>query len=87
MTACARANPTSDDADFQKLRDEATERYKELQEKAQPVMKVMEDPEAINKLRSGVDREKNMDMLRSEYGVSDAERLGPDPCPLPLYCC
>jgi translation initiation factor 3 subunit E len=33
-------------------------------------MKVMEDPAAVEKLRSGVDREKNLDVLRSEYDVS-----------------
>ena len=33
-------------------------------------MKVIEDPEAVAKLRSGVDREKNLDLLRSDYGVS-----------------
>lgn len=52
------------------MRDEATGKYKDLQEKAQPVMKVMEDPAAVEKLRSGVDREKNLDVLRSEYDVS-----------------
>ena len=34
------------------------------------MMKVIEDPEAVAKLRSGVDREKNLDLLRSDYGVS-----------------
>jgi translation initiation factor 3 subunit E len=38
---------------------------------AQPVMKVIEDPEAVAKLRSGGDREKNLDLLRTEYNVSD----------------
>ena len=55
--------------DFGKLRDDATNRYKTLQEQAQPVMKVIEDPEAVAKLRSGLDREKNLDLLRSEYNV------------------
>lgn len=32
-------------------------------------MKVIEDPEAVAKLRSGIDKEKNLDLLRSEYNV------------------
>lgn len=52
------------------MRDEATVKYTQLQERAQPIMKVMEDPAAVEKLRSGVDREKNLDVLRSEYDVS-----------------
>ena len=59
--------------DFARLREDATVKYKDLQEKAQPVMKVIEDPEAVAKLRSGVDREKNLDLLRSDYNV------GPSP--------
>jgi len=56
--------------DFAKLRADATTRYQQLQEMAQPVMKVIEDPEAVTKLRSGGDREKNLDMLKSEYNIS-----------------
>ncbi|WWD20809.1 eukaryotic translation initiation factor 3 subunit E [Kwoniella shandongensis] len=55
--------------DFAKLRAEATARYQELQEKAQPVMKVIEDPDAVAKLRSGGDKEKNLELLRSEYQI------------------
>lgn len=33
-------------------------------------MKVIEDPEAVAKLRSGGDREKNLEILQSEYQVS-----------------
>ena len=33
-------------------------------------MTVIADPEAVAKLRSGVDREKNLEMLGSEYNVS-----------------
>lgn len=61
---------STDEADFGKLREEATSRYQQLQEKAQPVMKVIDDPEAVAKLRSGGDREKNLDLLRTEYNVS-----------------
>lgn len=32
-------------------------------------MKVIEDPEAVAKLRSGGDREKNLELLQSEYQV------------------
>ena len=60
----------ADMEDFSRLREDATVKYKDLQEKAQPVMKVIEDPEAVAKLRSGVDREKNLDLLRSDYNVS-----------------
>lgn len=60
---------STDKIDFQQLRDKATAQYKELQEKAQPVMKVIEDPEAVAKLRSGGDREKNLEILQSEYQV------------------
>ena len=56
--------------DFGLLREDATTKYKSLQEQAQPVMKVIEDPEAVAKLRSGVDREKNLDLLRTDYNVS-----------------
>ncbi|WVR08698.1 hypothetical protein IAU60_005756 [Kwoniella sp. DSM 27419] len=56
--------------DFAKLREEATARYQELQEKAQPVMKVIEDPDAVAKLRSGVDKDKNLDLLKSEYNLA-----------------
>lgn len=55
---------------FSKLREEATVRYKTLQEAAQPIMKVIEDPEAVAKLKGGVDKEKNLELLRSEYNVS-----------------
>ncbi|KAK8850631.1 eukaryotic translation initiation factor 3 subunit E [Kwoniella newhampshirensis] len=55
--------------DFAKLRADATARYQELQEKAQPVMKVIEDPDAVAKLRSGGDKEKNLELLRSEYQI------------------
>ena len=54
---------------FAQLREEATAKFKTLQERAQPVMKVIEDPEAVAKLRSGSDRDKNLDMLRTEYNV------------------
>lgn len=60
------AEPT----DFARLRDEATTKYQELQEKAQPVTKVIEDPDAVAKLRSGGDKDRNLDLLRSEYQVS-----------------
>jgi translation initiation factor 3 subunit E len=61
-------------ADFQKMRDEATSKYQELQEKAKPILKVMEDPEAVTKLRSGGDREKNLEVLKTEYNVSSASQ-------------
>ncbi len=64
-----QAQPASK-PDFAQLRDEATAKFKSLQERAQPVMKVIEDPEAIAKLRSGSDRDKNLDMLKAEYNVS-----------------
>jgi translation initiation factor 3 subunit E len=56
--------------DFHKLREEATARYKTLQEAAQPIMKVIEDPEAVAKLKGNSDKEKNFDLLRSEYNIS-----------------
>jgi len=61
--------------DFGKLREDATTKYKDLQEKAHPVMKVIENPDAVAKLRSGVDREKNLDLLRSDYSVSAGSLL------------
>ena len=57
-------------ADFATLKNKATEQYKTLQEKAQPVMKVIEDPTAVEKLKSSGDKEKNLEILRSEYDVS-----------------
>lgn len=65
-------------SDFGRLREEATSKYKDLQERAQPVMKVIEDPEAVAKLRSGVDREKNLDLLRSDYSVSPSAETPSD---------
>ncbi|KAE8542779.1 eukaryotic translation initiation factor 3 subunit E [Cryptococcus gattii VGV] len=59
------AEPT----DFARLREEATTKYQELQEKAQPVTKVIEDPDAVAKLRSGGDKDRNLDLLRSEYQI------------------
>ncbi|KAL7420863.1 eukaryotic translation initiation factor 3 subunit E [Cryptotrichosporon argae] len=56
--------------DFDRLRAEATTRFETLQAAAQPVLKVIEDPEAIAKLKSGVDKEKNLELLRSEYNIS-----------------
>jgi len=32
-------------------------------------MKVIEDPEAVEKLKSSGDKEKNLEILRSEYNV------------------
>lgn len=58
--------------DFDKLRETATTKYNELQAAAQPIMKVIEDPEAVAKLKGGVDKEKNLDLLRSEYNVGIA---------------
>lgn len=55
--------------DFDKLRETATTKYNALQAAAQPIMKVIEDPEAVAKLKGGVDKEKNLDLLRSEYNV------------------
>jgi hypothetical protein len=76
----------TDNVDFPQLRHEATARYQQLQEMAQPVMKVIEDPEAVTKLRSGGDREKNLEMLKSEYNVGDhQERLMID-FPRPRQC-
>jgi translation initiation factor 3 subunit E len=54
---------------FDKLRETATTKYTALQTAAQPIMRVIEDPEAVAKLKGGVDKEKNLDLLRSEYNV------------------
>jgi translation initiation factor 3 subunit E len=55
--------------DFSSLKNKATEQYETLQEKARPVMKVIDDPEAVEKLKSSGDKEKNLEILRSEYNV------------------
>jgi translation initiation factor 3 subunit E len=55
--------------DFEKLRGDATRRYEELQKQAQPVIKVIEDPEAVAKLKSGLDKERNLQLLETEYHV------------------
>ena len=36
------------------------------------MMKVIEDPEAVEKLKSSGDKEKNLEILRSEYNVRDS---------------
>jgi hypothetical protein len=38
-------------------------------------MKVIEDPEAVEKLKSSGDKVKNLEILRSEYNVRDTRRL------------
>lgn len=55
--------------DFDALREQATKRYQELQQQAHPVMKVIEDPDAVNKLKTG-DKERNLHLLETEYNVS-----------------
>ncbi|ODN90153.1 eukaryotic translation initiation factor 3 subunit E [Cryptococcus wingfieldii CBS 7118] len=57
--------------DFDKLKTEATAKYNELQEKAQPVTSVIENPEAVAKLRSGGDKERNLELLRTEYKIDN----------------
>ncbi|EIW70070.1 hypothetical protein TREMEDRAFT_29490 [Tremella mesenterica DSM 1558] len=52
------------------LRSQATQRYQDLQERVQPVMKVIEDPDAVAKLRSGLDKEKNLELLSNDYDIS-----------------
>jgi hypothetical protein len=69
----------ADVLDFQQLRDQATAQYQSLQEKAQPVILVIQDPEAVAKLKSGADKEKNLELLRSEYQVR-RERRSKGPC-------
>nr|ODN96774.1 eukaryotic translation initiation factor 3 subunit E [Cryptococcus depauperatus CBS 7855] len=59
------AEPT----DFEKLRQGATAKFQQLQEKAQPVTNVIGDPDAVAKLKSGGDKEMNLEMLRSEYKI------------------
>ncbi|ORY31299.1 eIF3 subunit 6 N terminal domain-domain-containing protein [Naematelia encephala] len=61
--------PNAEPKDFSSLREAATSKYQTLQEAAQPVMKVIEDPDAVAKLRSNVDREKNLEILRTEYNI------------------
>ncbi|KAK6906317.1 eukaryotic translation initiation factor 3 subunit E [Kwoniella mangroviensis CBS 8507] len=58
---------TGESRDFAKLREEATAKYQELQEKAQPVMKVIEDPDAVAKLRSVADRQIDIDQINALY--------------------
>jgi translation initiation factor 3 subunit E len=60
----------SEPRDFERLKNEATSRYAELQEKAGPVMQVIEDPEAVAKFKSGLDRERIVQLLEKEYNVS-----------------
>jgi translation initiation factor 3 subunit E len=55
---------------FAQLREEATVKFESLRERAQAVISVIENPEAVAKLRSGSDRDKNLEMLKSEYNVS-----------------
>lgn len=55
------------EVDFAKLRTEATSRYTTLKTHAEPVMRVIEDPEAVEKLRNAKDKDLT---LQSEYNVS-----------------
>jgi hypothetical protein len=41
-----------------------------LQESAAPVLRVIEDPAVVDRLKGAVDKLRNMDLLEREYKVS-----------------
>lgn len=70
----ARSRLTLSRTAFSELRSAAVAKTAQLEEAAGPVLKVIEDPELVDRLRGAVDRERNMELLEKEYGVRGVRR-------------
>lgn len=55
--------------DFARLREEALQKTEALQKSAEPVLKVIENPEVADRLKGAVDKQRNMELLQKEYNV------------------
>ena len=63
-------------ADFAALRAETMQKNEQLQKSAEPVLKVIENPEVVDRLKGAVDKQRNMELLQKEYNVrSSAESI------------
>ena len=56
--------------DFAALRAETMQKNEQLQKSAEPVLKVIENPEVVDRLKGAVDKQRNMELLQKEYNVS-----------------
>lgn len=59
-----------DDIDFESLRKQAMEKTSSLQASVAPVLRVIEDPAVVDRLKGAVDKLRNMDLLEKEYGLT-----------------
>jgi translation initiation factor 3 subunit E len=57
-------------ADFENLRKLAIQKTASLQESAAPVLRVIEDPAVVDRLKGAVDKLRNMELLEREYGLT-----------------
>lgn len=55
--------------DFAALREETMQKNEQLQKSAAPVLKVIENPEVVDRLKGAVDKQRNMELLQKEYNV------------------
>ena len=46
------------------------EKNDKLQELAQPVLKVIQEPDVVARLKGTAEKDKNVDWLKNEYSVS-----------------
>lgn len=56
--------------DFARLREEALQKTEALQKSAEPVLKVIENPEVADRLKGAVDKQRNMELLQKEYNLT-----------------
>jgi translation initiation factor 3 subunit E len=56
--------------DFENLRKLAIQKTASLQESAAPVLRVIEDPAVVDRLKGAVDKLRNMELLEREYGLT-----------------
>ncbi len=55
--------------DFESLRAAAIKKNQSLSQAAEPVLKVIEDPAVVDRLKGAIDKERNMELLEKEYSV------------------
>lgn len=60
----------ADFPNFDQLRQSAIEKTEALQQSAAPVLRVIEDPAVVDRLKGAVDKLRNMDLLEKEYGLT-----------------
>jgi hypothetical protein len=62
-------------ADFAALREETMQKNEQLQKSAEPVLKVIENPEVVDRLKGAVDKQRNMELLQKEYNVCSCGKV------------